>query len=114
MILWPKIIEDRDTLNKVYSILFSKIVNMRLLIAQRFGPFYGGTFDKIFDNYAMSMVYMTRKLLKHVDTFRNSSMVNESQELMDAFWNIYKECMQQAFPELFIYGWEFDYKKDGL
>jgi hypothetical protein len=69
--------------------------------------------DKQFENHAMDRMYMTRSLLKHKDIFENSNMEKESEELMHSIWNIHKECIQDAFPEPLIYGWEFDYKNDG-
>jgi hypothetical protein len=113
IIVWPIKIKDKNILNKAYSILFAKIADIRVIISQTLEFFYGGQFDKIFENYATSLIYRTRGLLNHVKVFKNSDMEKESEELTDAFWNIHKECAQQAFPEAQIYGWNFDYKNDG-
>ena len=109
MILWPKKIENRNMLNKVYSILFSKIANIRILIAQKLDPYS----DNQFEDYATSRMHMTRSLLKHKDIFKDLNMELDSEKLMDSIWNIHEECIREAFPEPLIYGWEFDYKNDG-
>ena len=49
----------------------------------------------------------------HIEVFGNSGEEEENEELINAFWTIHRECIQQAFPEVSIYGWQFDYKKDG-
>ncbi|MFZ0511692.1 MAG: hypothetical protein WAM14_08810, partial [Candidatus Nitrosopolaris sp.] len=113
MILWPKKIENRDTLNKAYSMLFSRIANIRILIAQAFEDSYSKISLEKFENITMSRMYMTRSLLKHIDIFKGLNMEKESEELMDSIWNIHKECIDDAFPEPLIYGWEFDYENDG-
>jgi hypothetical protein len=112
IIAWPKKIENRNILNKAYSILFSKIANIRILFAQGFEDSYSKILLEKFENIAMSRMYMTQSLLNHKDIFKNANMEKESEELMDSIWNIQKECIQHAFPEPLIYGWEFDYKND--
>jgi hypothetical protein len=113
IIVWPIKIKDKDILNKVYSILFAKIAHIRVMVSQTLEFFYGGEFNKIFEDYAAISIYRTKSLLNHVKVFKNSDMGKESKELTDAFWNIHKECVQQAFPEAQIYSWNFDYNNDG-
>jgi hypothetical protein len=113
MILWPIKIKDKNILNKAYSILFAKIADIRVIVSQALEFFYGGEFNKIFEEYAVSSIYRTKGLLNHVRVFKNSDMEKESEELTDAFWNIHKECAQQAFPEAHIYSWDFNYNNDG-
>jgi hypothetical protein len=112
MMLWPIKIRDKKILENAHSILFSNIANMRILISQRLDLFYGGTFDKMVENYDIGGIYRTQSLLRHVEVFKNSNMENETNKLINSFWNIHRECCQQAFPEALIYGWEFDYNKD--
>jgi hypothetical protein len=113
MVIWPTKIKDRNKLNKAYSMVFTKIANIRVLISQRLGSFYGGTFNKVFEDYTMTGMYSnTARLLRHVDVFKLSGMKKESEQLIDAFWDIHKECILLAFPEASIYGWDFDYNKD--
>lgn len=100
-------------MKKAHSILFAKIADMRIIIFQILGCFYDGEFDKIFQDYAIRSIYRTKNLSKHMEVFKNSGMEKESEELINAFWNIHRECAQQAFPEAYIYGWDFDYKDDG-
>ena len=113
MILWPKKIQNRNIRNKAYSMLFSKIANIRILIAQGFEDSYSKILLENFENITMSRMYMTRSLLKHIEIFKGLNMEKESEELMDSIWNIHKECIDDAFPEPLIYGWEFDYENDG-
>jgi hypothetical protein len=113
MIIWPTKIKDRNKLNKTYSMAFTKLANIRLLISQRLASFYGGVFNEVFEDYAMTGMYSsTASLLKHVDVFKLLGMEKDSEQLIDAFWDVHKECVQLAFPEAFIYGWDFDYDKD--
>lgn len=112
MILWPIKIKDKDILKKAYSMLFSKIADIRVIISQVLGPFYGGDFDKIFHDYAINSIYRTKSLLNHAKVFKNSDVEKEGEGLNSAFWNIHKECAQQAFPEAHLYGWDFDYNND--
>jgi len=112
MILWPKNIENRNILNKAYSILFSKIANISIFIAQAFEHSYSKILLGKFENITMSRTYMTQKLLKYKDIFKNANMEKESEKLMDSIWKIHRECILDAFPEPSIYGWEFDYKSD--
>jgi hypothetical protein len=85
---------------------------MRKLISQRLILFRGGTFDKMLENYDTGGIYRTQSLLRHVEIFKKSKMEKETNELINNFWDIHKECNKQAFPEPLIYGWEFDYNKD--
>lgn len=110
--LWPKRIEDKNTLSKAHSILFSKIASIRILIAQAFEDSYSKKLLEKFENIAMDRTYMTQSLLKHKHIFKKANVEEESEELMDSIWNIHKECMPDAFPEPLIYGWKFDYKHD--
>jgi hypothetical protein len=113
MVIWPTKIKDRNKLNKAYSMVFTKIANIRVLISQRLGSFYGGTFNKVFEDYTMTGMYSnTARLLRHVDVFKLLGMKKDSEQLIDAFWDIHKECIRLAFPEASIYGWDFDYNKD--
>jgi hypothetical protein len=113
IILWPVQIRGKKILEKAHLIIFSNIATMRKLIWQRLSVFYGGTFDKMLENYNTAGIYRTQSLLRHIEVFKNSNMENESKELIIAYWNIHKECSKQAFPEASIYGWKFDYDKDG-
>jgi hypothetical protein len=103
MMLWPIKIRDKKILENAHSILFSNIANMRILISQRLDLFYGGTFDKMVENYDIGGIYRTQSLLRHVEVFKNSNMENETNKLINSFWNIHRECCQQAFPEALIY-----------
>ncbi len=113
MIVWPIKIKNKNILKKAHSILFAKLADMRIIISQILGPFYDGEFDRIFQDYAIRSIYRTKSLSKHVEVFKNSGMEKESEELINALWNIHRECIQQAFPEAYIYGWDFDYNNDG-
>lgn len=110
--LWPNEIKDKHVLAELYNKVFTKIADMRRMMYQALSSFHGGQFNQRFTNYAMNKIYATDNLLKHINVFKNSGLEKEIEPLLDSTWNIYKECIDRAFPEPLMYQWNFDYNKD--
>src|SRR5205807_4467764 len=56
IILWPKKIVDRNSLEKLNSVVFERIINIRMLVHHALISFYGGDFDRFFDYYEMGIL----------------------------------------------------------
>jgi hypothetical protein len=114
LVIWPKEIKDKATLQRLCCIVFAKIAEIRNLIEIALKFVHGGDFERYFDSYVGSKIYATNNLLKYVKIFKNTSIENHNNKLLlDTMWKIYQQCKQWAYPEPLAYGWNFDYNNDG-
>jgi hypothetical protein len=75
--VWPKTIQDKDILKKLYSTIFTKIADMQLHMSEILRITMAGDFHPIIQFFISSKVYATKKLIDHFEAFRNCNMEKE-------------------------------------
>jgi hypothetical protein len=81
IILWPKKISDRYSLRKLYSVVFDKILDIRMLVYQALGSFHGGDFNKIFDDITINNIDPNEDILTHTVVLEQVGLKNEREQL---------------------------------
>ena len=93
LILWPEKIKDKRVLDKLNSIVFGKIMDMRRVLQQSLRSIHGEQFNSYFIRYALKHPHATKNLYKHQRTFQNLGFEKESKSLIFMMWNILQEIM---------------------
>jgi hypothetical protein len=88
IILWPKKILDRDSLKKLYSVVFDKIFDIRMLVYQALGSFHGGDFNKTFDDITINNIDPKEDILKHTVVLEQVGLKNERELLIQSIMKL--------------------------
>jgi hypothetical protein len=112
MMVWPKKIQDRDILKKLYSIIFTKIADMQLRMSDLLSTTVAGDFNPINQLSIRGKIYSTKKLMEHFDNFRNCNMEKEIEQVLNSTWRISNEYKQVVYPEPNLFKWDFNYQID--
>ena len=111
---WPMTVLEKDTLQKLYTAVFTKLGEMQLRI-----------YDMLYASKSVNAnlhlqtsvlrkyLYSTDKWLQCHDIFSNLGMQKEIESTLDTLWDIKKIYRQYAHPEPGIFGWDYDYDEDG-
>jgi hypothetical protein len=109
MMIWPKKIQDRDILRKLYSIIFTKIADIQLRMSDLLSTTAAGNFNHIIQLSISSKIYSTKKMMEHFDSFRNCNMEKEIEQVLNSTWKISNEYKSVAYPEPNLFKWDFNY-----
>lgn len=110
---WSKTIGDREFKKQIYSTVFTKIADIHLRMSETLGSTKAGYLASFAQISFQQRIYSTQNLLSHFDSFTNGGMEKEIKDVIDCIWNINSGFRNLAFPEPLIYGWKFDYERDG-
>jgi hypothetical protein len=111
---WPMIGLEKDTLQKLYTIVFTKIGEMELRIYDMLrASKYANENLKLQTSMLRRYLYATDKWLQCYDAFSKFGMQKEIESTLDSLWSIKKVYRQYAHPEPGIFGWKYDYEEDG-
>jgi hypothetical protein len=91
IIQWPKTVNDRASISKLYSAVFSRITEMRLLLHQALGSFYGGDIDKYFDDNVLKNAAPVEDVLDHTEIFKGRDLEKERERLVKSILHIFEE-----------------------
>lgn len=108
---WPETVKKEDIIKKLYSILFSKIIDMQFRMSKILRSTKAGDFYPITQLSVYRRIYETEKFQRHLEKF-NLVGIKGIDEVLDSLWDIHKDFRQTSFPEPWIYNWNFDYEKD--
>jgi hypothetical protein len=114
LISWPMAVLEKDTLQKLYIAVFTKLGEMQIRIydmlrASRFVNANLALQSSILRRY----LYSTDKWSQCYDVFSKLGMQKEIESTLDSLWDIKKIYRQYAHPEPGIFGWAYDYDEDG-
>jgi hypothetical protein len=113
LMVWPKTIQDKDILKKLYFTIFTKIADMQLHMSEILRTTMAGDFNPIIQLFISGgKLYATKKLMDHFEAFRNCNMEKELEPVLYSTWNITGEYKQMAYPEPFLFKWAFNYDTD--
>lgn len=112
LMVWPKVIQDKDILKKLYSTIFTKIADMQLHMSEILRTTMAGDFNPIIQLFISGKIHATRKFIEHIEAFRNSNMEKELEPVLYSTWKITGEYKQFAFPEPYLFKWNFNYDTD--
>jgi hypothetical protein len=110
---WPKIVTDRETKRQIYSMVFTKIIDIYLRMSETCSSRKLGFLASNTTISFQRRIYYTEKLIHHFNSFTNGGMEKEIDDVLECMWNINNDFKRLAFPEPVVYGWKFDYTKDG-
>ena len=111
VILWPKKVQDKDVLKKLYSIVYTKIADISLRLSEVLKLHSALDYSPLFYTNTWRNVYATENFAKHVKLFKDSNMEKESELLLNSIWNVYDECKESAFPEPRLYAWNYNFNE---
>jgi len=111
VILWPKKVQDKDVLKKLYSIVYTKIADISLRLSEMLKLHPALDYNPLIYTNAWRNVYATENFAKHVKLFKDSNMEKESEPLLNSIWNVYDECKESAFPESRLYNWDYNFNE---
>lgn len=108
LIVWPKKIEDKETLKKLYIGAFSKIADIMI-------KFSGPHIDADFWNNSLKLQIINRlrgagSLLDFQEIYGNVGMKQEIDSVLDSLWNIDKDIRHLVYKEKEYLG--IDFKED--
>jgi hypothetical protein len=108
MIVWPKKIEDKKTLKKLYVDAFSKIADIMIKFSEQH-------IDAIFWNISLESQIIDRlqgavALLEFQQIYDNVGMKQEIDSVLDSIWNIDKDIRHLVYKEKEYLG--IDFKED--
>lgn len=119
ILVWPIDIQDKDSLKKLISSVFSRIVDIQIQMVESVRSLKVDKFNPLktmpdSNNWPAisARIYSTEKLVRHLDQFKKSNMTEDGELLLDLIWKIKKDVKKKAYPEPAEYGWDFDYQKD--
>jgi hypothetical protein len=107
ILLWPKKIQDKDTLKELYTVVLTKIANMRVRIVEILRPLASGLVDALMNSKFLDSLYATRNMMDYHRAFSEFGMQKEIEPVLDSMWKINSEYKQNAYPEPMLYGWDF-------
>ena len=111
ILLWPKKIQDKDTLKKLYTVVFTKIANMQVRIVEILKSINPSLVAEanitVLNSKFLDSLYATRNMIEYYKTFRKFEMQKEIESVLDSMWKINSEYKQNAYPEPVLYGWDF-------
>lgn len=118
ILVWPKQIQDRETLKKLYHIVFTKIADMNMNFIQSRTDSKFSDLDLLIGNYHLSDHVFKRlggvdTIYSYQEKFKKIGMQKEIEAVIDSLWDIDKEIQQLAYKEPQIYGFNFKYISDG-
>lgn len=115
---WPKQIQDRETLKKLYHIVFIKIADMSMNFIQSCTDSKFSELDLLISNYHLSDHVFKKlggvgSLCSYQEKFKKIGMQKEIESVIGSLWDVDKEIQQLAYKEPQIYGFNFKYRSDG-
>jgi hypothetical protein len=113
LISWPLMVLETDTLKKLYTIVFTKISDMQIRIYENLRSSKFSNANLMLQSTIIrKQLYSTDKLIKYCETFSKLGMKKQIESVLDCLWEIKASYIQDAYPEPWIYKWNFK-KEDG-
>jgi hypothetical protein len=111
---WPMAVLEKDTLQKLYTAVFTKLGEMELCIHDMLrASKYANESLNLQAGLLRRYLHATDKWLEYYDAFSKFGMQKEIESTLDSLWSIKKVYRQYAHPEPGIFGWKYNYEEDG-
>lgn len=108
LIEWPRKIQNRETLKKLYDIVFTKLANILLKFTQNDEH---SRFYKIYlESYLDKRIRGADFLLDLQIVFNSFGMQREIEPVIDSLWDIDQEIQQLVYKEPKLFGFNFNFK----
>jgi hypothetical protein len=111
ILLWPKKIQDKDTLRELYTVVFTKIANMQVRTVEILRSLYPSEVAQvniiILNARFLDNVYARKNIVEHHETFIKFGMQKEIESVLDTMSKINPKYKKNAYYEPVIYGWDF-------
>jgi hypothetical protein len=111
ILLWPKKIQDKDTLKELYTVVFTKIANMQVRTVEILRSLYPSEQAQvniiILNAKFLDNAYATKNITEYHETFSKFEMQKEVESVLDSMSKINPKYKQNAYYEPMIYGWDF-------
>jgi predicted transcriptional regulator len=113
LLKWSRTISDQQVLQKLYSIVFSKIADMQTRIFEMFkSTQLRGLEGKMIQPFIWERFGGSQKLIQYLEVFKEFDMQKEIEPVIDSLWKIIGDLQSHVYPEPQIYGLPFEYGKD--
>jgi hypothetical protein len=115
LLIWSQKISDKQVLQQLYSLVFSKIADMQTRLSETLNSWLGGYIDIAMMVFVMGRlrgVGGARPLERHLDSFKEPGMEIEIELVIDSLWKIFGELQPDIYPEPRTHGWAFKYGED--
>ena len=113
---WSYEMSDRQVLQQLYSMVFSRIFDMQIHISESLNSapiemWHDTSFTELIQQRFRSGA--SGPLLEnHLHIAKRVGKEKEVESIIDSLWNIIGDLKQYVYPEPRKYGWPFDYDKD--
>jgi hypothetical protein len=116
ILLWPEKIQDKDTLKELYTVVFTKIVNMKVRTVEILRSLYPSETAQaniiILNAKFLENAYATKNIIEHHETFSKFGMQKEIESVLDSMSKIKPKYKENAYYEPGTYGCDFGEKDD--
>lgn len=115
--IWSEKIQDKQVLQQLYSMIFSKIVGMQTRLSEILKSWPRPDANKKdMERFILERFRGSEGpglILKYQDLFKGLDMEKEIEPVIDALWKTLGELQPIVYPEPRIYDWSFKYDRDG-
>jgi predicted transcriptional regulator len=109
---WSRTISDQQVLQKLHSIVFSKIADMQTRISETFKSTQLRDFDRFIQPFIWERFRGSEKLIEYLDLFKELDMQKEIEPVIDSLWKVIGDFQSYVYPEPRTYHWPFKYGED--
>jgi hypothetical protein len=108
LIEWPTKIKNRETIKKLYDILFTKLATILRNFTEN--DEYSRFYEIPLDAYLIKRIRGADFLLDLQTTFNSFGMQREIEPVIDSLWDIDQEIQQLVYKEPKLFGFNFNFK----
>jgi hypothetical protein len=109
---WSRTITDQKVLQKLYSMVFSKIADMQTRLFKAFTSTPKlGEFYKFIQPFIWQRFGGSERLIRYFDVFKEFDMQKEIELVIDSLWEIIGEFKTVVYPEPQRNNWPYDWRK---
>jgi hypothetical protein len=111
LFLWSQKISDKKVLQQLYSVVSSKIGDMQIQLSEAIKVTGGG--ETILDTALQIKIRHELQFGGYLYSFKQLGVEKEIESTLDSLWRLIGDLQPNVYPEPKLYGWSFNYGKDG-
>ncbi|MGH9983472.1 MAG: hypothetical protein ACRD8W_05885 [Nitrososphaeraceae archaeon] len=99
IIFWPRRIHNKRVLNKLNSVVFSKITEACNLLREALTFEAGDEFNGYLDAHILRKIDVTTDLFNYAKQMSDPIIEKECQSILNSITHVYTECQDLSYPE---------------
>jgi hypothetical protein len=117
LFIWSQKISDKQVLQQLYSMVFSKIADMQTRLSEGVKSTQQMDIDIVrlmapFIQKRFRGSEGSKTLVEYLDSFKELKMEKEIEPVIDSLWKIFGDLQPYVYPEPRTYRWPFKYGED--